>query len=154
MVKFFGELLRSKNILVLQEAYAALVVAFKASIVKLSDETSVSKKPFATSAAADVKIVLFALECLVDLVNAKGSVLSIWALDPPIFLLLSSHGGCTSESFAKNHPQTYLAVLQRLVTHCTVHHHFLASSSLLTSGHNSHSGKFCQIFFYKIMFIA
>ena len=90
MVKFFGELLRSKNILVLQEAYAALVVAFKASIVKLSDETSVPKKPFATSAAADVKIVLFALECLVDLVNAKGSVLSIWALDPPIFLLLSS----------------------------------------------------------------
>ena len=47
-----------------------------------------SRKPFATS--ADVKIVLFALECLVDLVNAKGSVLSIWALDPPIFLLLGT----------------------------------------------------------------
>ena len=40
MAKFFRELLKSKNILVLQEAYAALVVPFKTSIVKLSDKSS------------------------------------------------------------------------------------------------------------------
>ena len=53
---------------------------------------------------------------------------------------LATHGGCTSPVFARTQPQTYMAVLQMLVTHCTVHHHFLASSSLLTS--SQHSGKF------------
>lgn len=80
----------------------------------------------------EIKTVLFALECLVDLVNAKGSVLSMWALDPPIFILLATHGGCTSEVLAKNHPETHSAILQTLVKHCNAHHQFLASSQLLT----------------------
>ena len=105
-------------------------ISYKSYYVTASKK---EKQTFATS--ANVKIVLFALECLVDLVNAKGSVLSIWALDPPIFLLLASHAGCSSQSFAQNHPQTFRAVLQMLVTHCTVHQQFLASSSLLTTGH-------------------
>ena len=57
---------------------------------------------------------------------------------------LATHGGCTSPVFARTQPQTYMAVLQMLVTHCTVHHHFLASSSLLTS--SQHSGKFAANF--------
>ena len=60
---------------------------------------------------------------------------------------LATHGGCTSPVFARTQPQTYMAVLQMLVTHCTVHHHFLASSSLLTS--SQHSGKFAANFVPK-----
>ena len=64
---------------------------------------------------------------------------------------LATHGGCTSPVFARTQPQTYMAVLQMLVTHCTVHHHFLASSSLLTS--SQHSGKFTANFVPKKRYI-
>ncbi len=79
------------------------------------------------------KIILFALECLVDLVNAKGSVLSMWALDPPLFILLASDCGLQSEVLSQNHPRVHLALVQMLTQHCKAHHHFLASSQLLTS---------------------
>ena len=83
--------------------------------------------------ASEVKTVLFALECLIDLVQAKGSVLSMWALDPPLFSLLTSNGGLADENFAVKQPRTHLAVLQMLLKHCQIHHQFLASSRLLTS---------------------
>ena len=38
-------------------------------------------------------VICFSLECLSHLVNAKGSVLSMWALDPSIFSLLINHSG-------------------------------------------------------------
>ena len=38
-------------------------------------------------------VILFSLECLSNLINAKGSVLSMWALDPSIFSLLVNHSG-------------------------------------------------------------
>ena len=73
-VRFFRNLLKSKNILVLQEGYAALLKAFQTALINLP---------------VNAKHVLFVLECLSDVINAKGSILSIWALDPPVFLLLA-----------------------------------------------------------------
>ena len=39
------------------------------------------------------KVVLFVLAALGNLATAKGSVLSMWALDPSIFNLLQQHSG-------------------------------------------------------------
>ena len=38
-------------------------------------------------------IIHFTLSCLSDLINAKGSVLSMWALDPSLFTLLVNYSG-------------------------------------------------------------
>ena len=38
-------------------------------------------------------LIHFTLNCLSDLINAKGSVLSMWALDPSLFTLLVNHSG-------------------------------------------------------------
>jgi len=39
------------------------------------------------------RIIFFVLECLSNLITGKGSVLSMWALDPPVFVVLSRHSG-------------------------------------------------------------
>ena len=111
-VRFFRNLLKSKNILVLQEGYAALLKAFQTALINLP---------------VNAKHVLFVLECLSDVINAKGSILSIWALDPPVFLLLAKQGRLLDAEFCKYEPLTHYAILKMLKTHCSCHHQFLAS---------------------------
>ena len=111
----YRHLLKSKNIIVLQEVYSHLTEIYEAAMIALANiepflkktiadskdqtknnndrnTTTISKfKEFAhryTKKEAE-KISLFVLNCLSDLVNGKGSVLSMWALEPSIFSLLS-----------------------------------------------------------------
>ena len=115
-IRFFRNLLKSKNILVLQECYGALLKAFETAL----DESN-------------AKHVLFVLECLSDVIHAKGSILSMWALDPPVFLLLAQKGRLLDGYFCKYQPLTHFAILKMFKTHCKCHHQFLASSQLLTT---------------------
>ena len=66
----------------LQEAYSALVRPFLEAIQHLSG--CFSESP-GKSTTESVKILLFVLEAISDLIHVKGSVLSMWALDPPVF---------------------------------------------------------------------
>jgi hypothetical protein len=47
------------------------------------------------------------LACLGKLATTAGSVLSMWALDPSIFLLLSNHCGLESPALARDHPSLH-----------------------------------------------
>ena len=138
-IRFFRNLLKSKNILVLQEGYAALLKTFQTDLTKCNS-----------------KQVLFVLECLSDVIYAKGSILSMWALDPPVFLLLAQNGRLLDADFCKYQPLTHFAILKMLKTHCTCHHQFLPSSQLLTVTNNQTSmaaptAKYFQILLYTIM---
>ena len=79
------------------------------------------------------KHVLFVLECLSDVIYAKGSILSLWALDPPVFLLLAQNGRLLEKEFCHYQPLLHFTILKMLKTHCSCHHQFLASSQLLVS---------------------
>ena len=141
IVKFFRDLLRSKNINVLQEAYSALLVPFKAALKDLcgSGETNFNQEKKAG------KVFLFVLECLKELAITKGSVLSMWALNPPIFQLLNS-AGVSNANFARKHPLLHLSVLKMFKLHCSTHHQFLASSQLLsTNTYGSPTADFFQV---------
>ena len=129
IVKFFRDLLRSKNINVLQEAYSALLVPFKAALKDLC-EPCFQSRPHQEKKA--IKVLLFVLECLKELAITKGSVLSMWALNPPIFQLLNS-AGVSNANFARKHPFVHTAVLKMFKLHTSSHHHFLASSQLLST---------------------
>ena len=129
IVKFFRDLLRSKNINVLQEAYSALLVPFKAALKDLC-EPCFQSRPHQEKKAS--KVLLFVLECLKELAITKGSVLSMWALNPPIFQLLNS-AGVSNANFARKHPFVHTAVLKMFKLHTSSHHHFLASSQLLST---------------------
>ena len=141
IVKFFRDLLRSKNIHVLQEVYSALLTPYKAALKDLCEPY------FQSGEKLSAKILLFVLECLKDLAITKGSVLSMWALNPPIFQLLASASGVSNANFARKHPFLHTAVLKMFKLHTTSHHYFLASSQLLSTnqltamaptGQNSH----------------
>ena len=78
----------------------------------------------------------FVLACIADMAMAKGSVLSMWALDPPIFRLLSDHAGVADEHFAEREPWVHHAILKLLHDHSACHAHFLSSSDLVVGAGN------------------
>ena len=84
----------------------------------------------------------WSLACLGKVATTAGSVLSMWALDPSIFVLLSEHCGMATAAMAREHPSLHHAMVTLLTQHAATHAHFLSSSSLLspsasspTSGH-------------------
>ena len=103
-VDLYKALLNSKDILVLQEVYGQLTALFEEALVGLSKLRRFrSGGGGAAERFADLSIIgggvderrrvcHFVLACVADMAMAKGSVLSMWALDPPIFKLLSDHG--------------------------------------------------------------
>lgn len=142
MVKFFRDQLKSKNILILQEVYLALLAPLQSSLmnlglemtnhfVKVQENPSCSRK--SRLVAQEQKIVLFVMECLSDLINGRGSVLSMWALEPSVFVLLTEHCGLVNQDFANKHPWIHFSFFKVLKMHCESHHQFFASSQLLAS---------------------
>ena len=113
-------LLKSKNIIVLQEVYSHLTEIYESALMAIADIKPFLKKSISNRKAIQENekgnnalnpamkrsypqhrytrneaesVICFLLECLSNLVNAKGSVLSLWALDPSIFSLLINHSG-------------------------------------------------------------
>ena len=101
-VDLFKALLNSKDILVLQEVYGQLTALFEEALLGLVPKLGrfPSGGGGACGAFKDLSVGVeerrrvchFVLACVADMALAKGSVLSMWALDPPIFKLLSDHG--------------------------------------------------------------
>jgi len=79
------------------------------------------------------KVVLFVLAALGNLATAKGSVLSMWALDPSIFNLLQQHSGLHNTCLAVAHPAVHHSVLRLLLLHSSTHTFYQSSSALLGS---------------------
>ena len=115
---FIRHLLKSKNIIILQVVYSHLTEIYESSLISLADidpftNTTSYNKPATenddTSSKTSFikafplhrnlqkreaeKIIQFSLGCLSELINARGSVLSMWALDPSLFTLLVNHSG-------------------------------------------------------------
>ena len=112
--------MKSKNIIVLQEVYGHLTEIYESALITIADIEPFLKKSIDNLKAnketetigenksaipkrsyilnyytkkESERVIHFALECLTDLINGKGSVLSMWALDPSIFSLLIKHSG-------------------------------------------------------------
>ena len=75
------------------------------------------------------QIIYFILECLSNLIVGKGSVLSMWALDPSIFVVLTRHSGLLSRKMMTQHPWIHYALVSTLYTHCLNNGQFLATSN-------------------------
>lgn len=116
---FARHLLKSKNIIILQEVYGYLTGIYESALISLADVEPFLKKtisndkstieekqicskkvigkhsylPKNLSSKDAEKVIHFTLSCLSDLINAKGSVLSMWALDPSVFTLLVNYSG-------------------------------------------------------------
>ncbi len=75
------------------------------------------------------QIIYFILECLSNLIVGKGSVLSMWALDPSIFVVLTRHSGLLTRKMMNQHPWVHYAIVSTLYTHCSNNGQFLATSN-------------------------
>lgn len=173
----FRQLLKSKNIIILQEVYCHLTEIYESALVTIANIKPFLKKGTSnqnaileneTTNASTVEghaksyqqtrytkkegeiLIFFVLECLSDLVNAKGSVLSMWALDPSIFNLLVKNSGLLEDQqdFRWRSPWIHEALVKTLIIHCTCHNQFTSSSNLITNinmiSHSSPTVKYLE----------
>ena len=120
-IKFYHQLLDTKNIHSLQEVYSHLTSNYKKAVAGPGNEDS----------------LFFVLDCLSNLIRAKGSVLSMWALDPSIFGLLNDQSSLKDIKFIKERPNVHYALVKTLVFHCDLHKQFATSSNLVANGGQS-----------------
>jgi hypothetical protein len=117
----------------LQEVYGQLVALYQSVVANFASATPASATP--EVAHHPEQVLFFVLECISNLIAGRGSVLSLWALDPAIFVVLTKHSRLGCARLAARQPWLHLALLTTLRTHCSSNGQFLASSHLIsTSG--------------------
>ena len=126
-----------KNVLVLQDMYAVLLERYEVALVNLIsskpflDKNNYCKKNMSSNTAKNT--IMFVLAALSNLATNKGSLLSVWALEPSLFNLLSQHSGLHNSTLAMSYPAIHHSILRMLLLHSSAHHFYQSSSSLLGS---------------------
>ena len=140
-------LLQSKSVTVLTEVWRLLAMRAQQATAALSlarpEDPPWGQEQLSISLAR--RQLAWVLACLGKMATTTGSVLSMWALDPSIFLLLSLHCGLTSSCLAREHPSLHWALASLLTQHSATHSHFLSSSSLLSSSSSPTAGHFSSL---------
>ncbi len=134
----FRVLLNSKSVIVLQEVYSHLMCLLEESVHRLGGvprflKSSNKFKEKALSHRQLRTAFFFVLSSLSNVVAGKGSVLSMWALEPPVFAVLAHHSGVQSAELASSCPWLHHTLLKTLIFHCATHSCFVSSSSALAS---------------------
>ncbi len=131
----FQLLLKSKSVLVLQEVYSHLLALIEEALFRLARvERSLKENKFRKSRFSQRQLRVaftFVMGALSNTVATKGSVLSMWALDPSVFQWLNCHSGIHSREMVVSHPWIHYALVKALHTHCSIHGFFASNSSLV-----------------------
>ena len=140
-VRLVQELLQSKNVVILQDVYSLLCMRLEQATVSLNNDHRFLPSNLWEGVRLDqgtaTVMALWVLACLGKISTVSGSILSMWALDPPIFQLLSQHSGLTSPSLAHSSPPLVHSAVSLLLAHTTTHSYFISSSGLLLAGSTS-----------------
>ncbi len=135
-VDLFRILLNSKNIIVLQEVYGHLISLFEESLHQLGRvDRFLKDNKFKDQRFTHRQLeaaFFFVLASLSQIIVAKGSVLSMWALDPSIFQLLNNRSGIHDAALVASSPWIHHAVVKTLFSHSCTHGFFVSSSSLIS----------------------
>lgn len=135
-INLLHALLNLKNVIIMQNVYLLLMERFEKALYSLANV-----KPFLESNAYSVKMhkttakkmVMFVLAAIGNIATTKGSLLSMWALDPSIFEVLSQHSGLHNTCLAVAHPAIHHSILRLLLLHSSTHSFYQSSSELLGS---------------------
>lgn len=141
-------LLSSKSIPVLEETYRCILVdlqtnlseLLKTPIVLLPSDHSTGP----TECDADDRVasenpknaeltVATSLLSLTYFCQSKQSMISIWALKPTFFDLLTCNLQPTSDALTRKHPNIQHLIVYILYTYCSNHQNYLSTSSILTT---------------------
>lgn len=135
-VNLLHNLLNLKNVHILQEVYLILLERYEKALGTLADikpfleANRFQEKMSKTSAK---KMVMFVLAAIGNISTTKGSVLSMWALDPSIFNVLQQYSGLHNTCMAVAHPAIHHSILRLLLLHSSAHNFYQTSSALLGS---------------------
>ena len=140
LISFTRPFVFLQDILVLQEVYGHFMSLYQMFFVALADippfQTSVSALESVGSKELSKEqpeqILFFIIECLSNLIVGKGSVLSMWALDPSIFVVLTRHSGILTPKMMTRYPWIHHALVSTLFTHCSSNGQFISGSQLIS----------------------
>ena len=129
-------LLNLKNVFIMQNVYLLLMERYEKALYSLANV-----KPFLESNRYSVKMhkitakktLMFVLAAIGNIATTKGSLLSMWALDPSIFVVLSQYSGLHNTCLAVAHPSIHHSILRLLLLHSSTHSFYQSSSALLGS---------------------
>ena len=140
-VRLVQELLQSRNVVILQDVYSLLCMRLEQATVSLNNDQRFLPSNLWEAVRLDrdtaTVMALWVMACLGKISTVSGSILSMWALDPPIFQLLAQHSGLTSSSLAGSSPPLVHSAVSLLLAHSSTHSHFISSSALLLPGSTS-----------------
>ncbi|XP_054706809.1 serine/threonine-protein kinase SMG1-like [Uloborus diversus] len=146
LFELYHIVLAVKNVQVVEEFYKCITVDIMEAhsvILKACDDNEMKSFAAKTAEAS----LLSSLCALVEIGNAKHSLIRMFALKPSFFDLMINHLKPTAPELAKNFPVLQSTILYILYSHFRRHSHFANNSILVnpdsttspisTSGHNS-----------------
>lgn len=125
-----------KNVPLLQEAYnyilADLQIAHRVLVPEAVSfaATSVLEGVSYNEREATV-LMMYLMTVLAEVANTRNSIITMWALNPPIVDLLATHLTPSSAHLALHYPEVQHAILFLLYSHCSKHSHYISSSTLI-----------------------
>lgn len=142
-------LLGCKSIPTLEETYRCILTDLQANlsdllktkIVLLTDEDAVSSEDDRPIGAEDPRnaelAIASSLISLTYFCQSKQSMISIWALKPTFFDLLTCSLQPASEALTRKYPNIQYLIVYILYTYCSNHQNYLSTSSILTTSASS-----------------
>uniref|UniRef100_A0A0K2UJW1 Uncharacterized protein n=1 Tax=Lepeophtheirus salmonis TaxID=72036 RepID=A0A0K2UJW1_LEPSM len=120
-INFFSILLNSKSVLLIQDIYSYLVNFLHQSLNDSNPKYSYRQGN---------TLILHILGSFCNLISSNGSVISKWALDPPIFTVLCAENKVADPSFIMREPMRHLILLRALHAHCHLKDNFIRTSCI------------------------
>lgn len=100
---------------------------------ELSDSLQIqSHRQNSDSRKAETSLI-FDLCIFAELGNAKNNLISMYALSPSLFQLLTEQLSPCNCQLAEKSPSIQYAILNTLYSHCTRHENFIANSALFSA---------------------
>lgn len=132
----YHAILSLKNVPLLQEAYNYILADLQIAHQVLVPNS----KKFSTSTVLDgvtykqeeaIIILMYYMTVLAEVANTRNSIITMWALTPPLVDLLATHLTPADRHLALHYPEVQHAVLYLLYSHCAKHSHYVSSSTLI-----------------------
>lgn len=132
----YHAVLALKNVPLLQEAYNYILAD-----IQLLHHTLVPKtRDFTTATVLEgvsyteneaIILLMYYMTVLAEVANTRNSIITMWALNPPLVDLLATHLTPASPHLALHYPEVQHTILYLLHSHCAKHFHYISSSTLV-----------------------
>lgn len=133
IIRIYHAVLNLKNVEILQEAYKLVMKDLDVAMKTICCDN----EPLIYTQREAEYVICIHLSVLSTLAISNSSLIVLWALQPSILEMLTTHLKCSHyDDVWYKGPETHFAILKLIESHCRSNNNFVASSLLLKSNIN------------------